>query len=689
MTTGLHYTFTRHRGGAGEAFRPDGRGECRLTLRSLADDALEIGSVRAGVLEIGDGVSVSRGGAVIFRGTVSVRTWHGWRGSSVEEGFTVHGPWRRLSRVAYTQLWTMMVHHDDPEGYSLQQVPSSRTVLNQDNAGLPVTLRAQVLEIIGAAAAAGIVAAPQPGDVAAIPEGLALPFDEGRDMTLAQALARELRYTPRLAVRFDYAEDPPRLRVVEPAGVGADAPWLAAALAAGALLNVREAQDGLPPLGCLLEITETGNVNGGAYAVSSAQTAGDVSDPERTLRAVLPVAGTDVSRDTRTLDLKTADLPGDLNDAAFWRKWHSDLRTAPEVGLTISGAERTGAGDNPQLYPRFVITAGVGMAELEEAGVTRFRVEMLTCTARITTYAHVPDGNGGTMGVESAETAELSLEVIATDATTRKYSWTEAFDYTGPEFVPPGLAAALLAAHQADGMSAEVTLALAPGAGVPAPGDTRAGLAAQSVAVDFRALTAAVAFGPPAPLGAADLAGFLTAFRNLRRSENHARRATGEAGADAKDETLDFLPSTSSGFKKTADHKVTVAAEQGGNTATVDPAKLPADNNKAELREVEYVSDVDADGNPVKSRAYFLVNEPRDADAAGPDEPPACDDHPGGGGGVGGSTDGGVGGNGGAGSGNGVPGEGDGTPANPCPPADNGGGGTPPPPPDDFPPWWS
>jgi hypothetical protein len=306
-------------------------------------------------------------------------------------------------------------------------------------------------------------------------------------MTLAQALARELRYTPRLAVRFDYTEDPPRLRVMEPSG--ANAPWLADALLSGAMLSAREAQEGLPPLGCLLEIAETGNINGGAYAVSHAQEAGDTSDPERTLRAVLPVAGTDVSRDSRTLDLATAEIPVNLNSTAFWRKWHADLRAAPDAGLEIIDAERTGWADDPQLYPRFVTTAGVGMAELEEAGVTHFRKEFLTCTARIKSYVLVPGEFGSSSVEERYESAELSLEIIATSAATRRYTWTEAFDYTGPEFVPDGLAAALLAAHQADGQSAEVTIALAPGAALPLPGDTRAGLAAQSVTADLKALT--------------------------------------------------------------------------------------------------------------------------------------------------------------------------------------------------------
>ena len=94
------------------------------------------------------------------------------------------------------------------------------------------------------------------------------------------------------------------------------------------------------------------------------------------------------------------------------------------------------------------------------------------------------------------------------------------------------------------------------------------------------------------------------------------------------------------------------------------------------------------EGLVVHPNGIVDVDDVCEEDEEHPEDIPPCDDHPGGGGGVDGSTDGGVSGGGGSGDGNGVPGEGDGTPANPCPPTDNGGGETPPPPPDDFPPWW-
>lgn len=570
-----HFTFERIRSGAEPlAFRPDGAGGATLTLRSLGEDTLALGSVRAGILQPGDTVAVSRGGAAVFRGTVEERVWHGWRGAALEESFTVCGPWRRLARLPFTQLWRMMVEAVDPATglptFTLEQAASSLAVLNQRADGTALPVRDQVLEILTSAAAAGIIAEPAAADVAAIPAELTLPFDEGRDLTLAQALAREMRYTPHLATRFDYSVDPPRLTVVAPAA--GDAAWISDAAADGAVQDIKETLSALPPLGCVLEIHETGSINGTAYMIRRAQEAGDTSNPERTLRAVLPTAGKESSRSVRKLDLKTADIPVDLNSVAFWRQWHQDLRTVPEAGLVISNAQR--GGSDTAAYPRFVITAGVGLADLEEAGVTLFRVETLTCTATITSNTFINDENNVQQDIETVESAALTLEIIATNAETRLYRWTSSRDYTGPEYVPPGLAAALLASHQADGASAEVTVALRPDATLPRPGDTRADLSAHTVTVDLRTLIATAAFGPPAALGPADLAGFLTAFRNLRRATSHTRRDTGEAdGGEAADATLEYLPSTSSGFTKTGTSKLEIGSGSGAKIS-MDPADL-------------------------------------------------------------------------------------------------------------------
>ncbi len=642
MISAEHFTFTRHRAGSPDlAFRPDG--VTSLSFGSMSDDTLSLDGMRPGVLRVGDGVSAARGGETVFRGDVDGLVWRGWRGASTGEALKVYGPWRRMSRLPLTQLWTMMVERtvDGVTASALEQVGSSRVVLNQGDTGLPVTLRAQVLEILAAAAARGIIAAPAAGDVAAIPEGMTLPYDEARDLTCAQALARVMRFTPALAVRFDYAANPPALRIVAPSED--NAAWLADFALDGALLEVKETQSGLPPLGCQLEITVTGSVDGSAYAFSSAQSAGDTSDPERTLRAVLPVSGAQSSADRRRLDIVTHEIPSDLASEAFWRMWHADLRLIPSAALKIRNASRTGVGDLSH-YPRFLATAGVGTAELEEAGIAHFRAERLLCTAAVTPTVQTADAEGAAQSIEHTETADLSLEIIATDAETKTYRWTASSDSTAGETVPLGLAAALLDAHRADGLSAEVLCALKAGADLPRIGDTRNGLTAHGVSVDCRALTASVGFGPPAALGPVDLAGFLSGFRNVNRSTIHTSRATGgDSGSSEADGTF-VLPATSSGWVKRGDNKSEWAPDgTAGGKATIDPADLGS-GETARFREITFT-----DGNGKAAHALVLATEPADGkgddpggtgEADGEEECSHNTDPDGGGGGGGGWGDG-------------------------------------------------
>ena len=569
-----------------------------------------------------------------------------------------------MSRLPYTQTWMMMVDRDvgGQTVSGLEPVGSSHIVLNQGDNGEAVGIREQVGAILAVAAARGIIAQPVQNDLAAIPALMTLPFDEARDLTCAQALARELRFTPGLAVRFDYAQNPPAIRFLSPAAENAG--WLADFARDGAALDVRETQTGLPPAGCLLEIAVSGNVEGTAYSFSSFQAAGDTSDPERTLRAVLPVSGSESSADRRKLDLATADIPTDLNDAAFWRRWHADLKLIPADGIAIRQASRTGGG-NLSLYPRFVTTAGVGMKELEEAGIAHFRTERLLCTAVVVTNVFPgQDPFDDSDSFEHIETASLSLEIIATDAETRLYRWTAESDATSGETVPPGLATALLAAHQADGSSAKVLCALKNGAALPLPGDTRNGLTAHTVTVDCRTFTVLVDFGPPAALGPVDLAGFLSGFRNLRRSSMHSSRDNGEVPARSETDGTLTLPATSSGWAKLGDNKIEVGGQAGGK-AIIDPADLEKGKD-AKFRDVSYT---DALGKTKTMRV--LAAEPSAGYPA--NDPDPCADHPEGGDGVAsGDGDGvGSGGAGGDGGDDQQPGAGAGVPAEP---ADGEGG---------------
>jgi hypothetical protein len=105
------------------------------------------------------------------------------------------------------------------------------------------------------------------------------------------------------------------------------------------------------------------------------------------------------------------------------------------------------------------------------------------------------------------------------------------------------------------------------------------------------------------------------------------RRSSGEAGGEEEsDNTLEFLPSTSSGFTRTGCSKL----EMGGGTGakvSIDPAALKT-GKPAEFRDIEFTG---ADGELIHARV--LCSEPEPGPAEDEDEDP-CDDHPDGGDGV-------------------------------------------------------
>ena len=162
-------------------------------------DTFTARNIPAGLLQAGDSVTVKYGNTVVFKGDVDrIVDRHG-RGDDRVQDVTVAGPWGKLNRLVFKQTW----------GAGAVAFSSSRVILGQTAAGLAQTMAAQLAEIAGFAAtpcgiALGTNAAP----------AQYLPLDEARDITCADAIRRELRFFPKLVVRFDYAQSTPTLEIV-------------------------------------------------------------------------------------------------------------------------------------------------------------------------------------------------------------------------------------------------------------------------------------------------------------------------------------------------------------------------------------------------------------------------------------------------------------------------------------------
>jgi len=604
-----------------------------LQLNNLAADTFAF-ECPGREFAVGAPVEVRHRSRAVFRGKVYAREREDSRGTTVNRPYTARGPWQPLDEIIYRQQWMAL----GASGVEAQHY--SRVILHQHQSGAPMPLKYQVQSILAQAVAAGVLSV---GTVS-VPD-ICLPADEQRSITLAQALMRCLRLFPSVATWFDYSAPVPVLNI----GGGAAAAWMDDPDSRKTMLA--ESQTGSPPDGVVIEIESTGEYNGNQYRKVEVQKAGDTADGKKVLYIPLDLQGSGGSVTSASLNVETEDIPPDWETSkAWWMKHHPRLENVDVNYLELKDASRS--GDLPRI-------TNVPMKDIEGAGL---RAEIDTFRVR----ARIPTLDSENVEIDVEENVLLTMDFITTNARTRKYTWIESSQGTSGEWVPDGLAEAVLAQHAHDGEALSV-VARPPAAGWATPGQTRGGLLCQTVEYTLGSDLVSVTFGPPAQLSAQDLAGMMTGWRNQRRATSSHSRATGEPRDDAKVDHTAVAPVKTTEFSPGKKSKIG-ATETGNQSdpgrAVVDPSALPADNNQAKFRQVEFAA-IGDDGNPVSMTAWFLVNEPQEGKHT---EPPVTDDpcyHPGGGPGVppGGGTDTGTGGGGGGG---GVPPGGGGGGIIPC-----------------------
>lgn len=520
-------------------------------------------TVPVGFLKKDDQVVVSYKTVHVFRGTVESRVAHRSRGLTASETVTVSGPWSKMSRLVYRQNWFT------GSGYEF----SSRLILNQHQSGTRQDLASELREILthgkdSCGYAVGEISVPSQF----------LPYDECRDITIADAVKRELRFFPKSIVRFDYSKATPEI-IVTRANAGADAAYVA-----DIPKTMREHSYTEHPItGVDLEIETTGEIQGVKYRNITHQKAGDTAagNPD-CLYATLHLAGASSSNTRQTFDSKTEDIPEDLNSIEWWQEKHPRIATIDPAHLSITDGKRSGAADAAK-YPRI---SGNSAGEIEAAGL-KCRAEKFTCKVTIDS------------GYETEENLELTMFFLTTNATTRKYSWVSDSSATTAETVPVGLASAILADRSGELLQERMTIRL--GNSFPVLGDSCDGLFLQAFDVDCEDLTAELTFGQPDHLSPEDMASLLSGFRNKCTSTSSGSRSTGKKEDDAKDEEEvgGIPPLSSSEFCPGTKKKTTIAAEDGTTgSIELDSSKLE-EGEKVEVKELT----IKAPGSAAATRA--------------------------------------------------------------------------------------
>ena len=534
----------------------------KLHFANRDTDTLEM-TVPVGFLRKDDAVRVTYRNVTVFLGTLERRVAHRSRGLTASESVTICGPWSKMARLVYRQNWF--------NGRTFER--SSRLILNQTQSGAAQNVSSELREILSHAADACGYAV---GTISAGSQ--TLPFDECRDITVADAVKRELRFFPKSIVSFNYATSKPTINISRPSG-SADAAYVAEIPK-----TLREHTYTEHPItGVDLEIETTGEIEGVQYRNIAHQTAGDTTagNPD-CLYATLRLAGASGSTVRQSFDSKTEDIPADLNDKTWWQQKHPRITTVDPGYLTITEAARSGASDAAR-YPRISASSA---GELEAAGL-RCRTEKFTCKATIKSQT------------DEEEDIELTMFFVTTNATTKKYTWTVSSESTSGETVPSGLAQAILADRSGELLQERMTIRL--GESLPNLGDMCDGLLLQSFDVDCGNLTAELSFGQPEHLSPEDMAALLSGFRNKRTSTASSSRSTGKKSDDGKDEVeLGGIPPVSSSeFCPGTKKKTTIAAKDGATgTIELDSSKLQ-EEEKVEVKELT----IKAPGSTAATRA--------------------------------------------------------------------------------------
>ncbi len=535
------FSFARVRGGVSTRFFP-GAGT-RLRYLNREADSLDVPGVPSGFLRAGDAVAVSWRGERVFIGDVERISETRSRGSDATQSVVCLGPWAKMARLVYRQYWAT------GEGMML----SSRLILNETQSGAAQNLDSELREIAQHGASA---CGYQVGTISVSTQ--TLPSDECRDITVAEAIRRELRLFPKAVVRFDYSTEPPTLNVVRGED-GADS----ASYVASSPKTARAYEYSAHPItGVDLEIVVDGEVDGVAYSNIAHQTAGDTTagNPD-CLYATLQLRGASSSSVKQSYRSVTEEIPADLSDPAWWKARHPRLANVPVGQITITEATR-----DPAKYSR--ISAGTA-GELDAAGIS-CEVSTFSCYARI---ASADDDEAGVY---------LSLQYLTTNAegTAEKpkvYSWVTESSSESGETVPDGLAAAILAERAGALVSERLVVRL--GDAIPRLGDAIAEengtVFLQTVDIDCCSLVADLAFGVPERLSPEDMAALLSSFRNKRTTTSRSWRRDGRRKQESEVEMGAIPPLSSSEFAPGQKAKTTIAShDKSGGSIVLDSADL-------------------------------------------------------------------------------------------------------------------
>jgi hypothetical protein len=556
--------------------------DARLTYANLQPDTLEVRHLTARwdadpLFAYAESVVLTRvlmnephlGGSVIsstvvFRG--KCRGFPRFLGRTAESlSYTFAGVWDELQRRPLLQNQAVVV---DPEVSTVPiLVPQGLVILNQADDGTSVNIADALEVVINAAIAAGV--SIELGTITGY--DFAVGWDEIADLTIADAITRLLQVAPDAAVWFDYTPTVPVIHfsrraeldeVTLPLSLVGVGEW--PTYAGLDTLRIRSRPDLVVPF-VSIQFRRLNTVGSGSYLSLEKQISGTGTETdENALVRTIQLAGSSFTETILTQECKTLVLAAALgngtldatvvtlaSDASafaelskFWKRKVPALATP---GVVIQGfrnrirkaaevADEDGNPVTPTLDTSLVreLIEGAITPWMRSTGLNRqaqeqnYEVEILYDAPTAADPA-----------VVFRVTQSYSAPVMATNASTRIYSYQESSDSKPAEPTPENLSGSLydaLSVLQHEGevtiIEQECSLNYRPGKvlGLTAGRDEwiHMGALIQSATADLDTWRTVVTFGWPTALGPADLVEIFRANRLRRTADRGLFRTTGK-----------------------------------------------------------------------------------------------------------------------------------------------------------------
>jgi hypothetical protein len=499
-------------------------------------------------------------GTIVFIG--KVRRSPRFLGAEAESlSYEVEGPWGWLERRALVSNQAVVV---DPATSTVPTLlPQGLSILGQSDAGSSVNLEDALQAVLSGAV----------GVASAIGAGFSYPiaWDEVSDLTIADAVIRLLESAPDAATWVDYTTSPfPTLHIGRRAQLATVSISVAPAGAGGGVaysplesVQVTERPD-LVPSGVVIYYRRIDTVNGRQYLRLFDDRAPGGASPlaENALVRTIELAGSSYQSTVLEQPVVVAPLSSLLttsgtitatsNPSAFLalsKFWKRKVGWLGEAGVTIKSfqgcareitAESGAVDEEGDPLPAETLNTSLGN-ELIEGNITPWMEDStLNRRGQDQTYKCEVVAEVSSGGAPTSRQEFLTAGVMATNAETKTYRYTESVTSTAAEPTPVGVAAQIYAALSVmpvEGgcslVEEECSLSVRPGRVVQLLGGrpawaTMRGLI-QRVSADIDAGRTEVSWGPPRQLGPADLVDIMRAGR-FRRSgaQRGLLRATGK-----------------------------------------------------------------------------------------------------------------------------------------------------------------